>query len=107
MDYFIANIAPVTPSGTHTFLDAIDYFYEKVGQDNTSEQYPRTLVESEIQTAVDYINNDRPNPRSKLGVYSFNKAADPTVTTYSGSTVPATLEDVLYIPASGALIVRD
>lgn len=107
MDYFVAWVTPVTPSWTHTFLDVINYYYEKVGQDSTSEQFPLSLVKSEIQSNIDYVNNDRPNPRSKIWSYSFNKAADQAVTEYSGSSVPATLDWVSYIPAQGAIIVRD
>lgn len=104
MDYFISSDI-VVPTATTTFIDGLQYFYEKVGESVASELYPISLVRKEFAIAVNVINNMRANPREKISSWTFNKPADKTTTGYSAVSILTdnTISD--YIPSAGKVII--
>ena len=87
-DYFWDDGAIPVGDSAKTFIDAIDDVYLKLGQNSTSRQFPLSLTKAYVKEGIKVMNNERANPRKKVGEYSFNKAVDVTVTSYSATEIP-------------------
>lgn len=74
---------PLIASWT-TFSQLRNDVYTQIGQTISSLQYPQNLVDLHIKEGVKTIANLKTN-RKKVSVYSFNKAADWNIASYSAN----------------------
>lgn len=83
VDYWI--VTTTTISWDITYGNIIDDVYLRLSQQRTSRQYPLELVKSYIKEGIRVLNNYRQNNSDKIGSYSFNKAPDFTISSYSAT----------------------
>jgi len=103
VDYWIVTTTSTTWSVT--FGNVIDDVYLRLSQYRTSRQYPLDLVKSYVKEGVRVLNNYRQNNSDKTWSYSFNKAPDFTVSTYS-TTQFLSWAINKFVPNNGKVIVK-
>ena len=105
IDYFRSDVITPVVSWNITFLDVINDVYLRLGQNTTSLQFPLNLIKTYIREWIRVINNVRTNPKYKVGSYSFNKANDLKIVSYSSTelNVGSTLSS--YTPTSWMVLL--
>lgn len=104
IDYWKVSLTPPIIASWITFGELIDDVYDDIGQDRTSSQYPLRMVERRITEGLRVVANMKVNSLRKKSSYSFNKAIDTTLSSYSTSelnvgTIPT------YCPTFGKVII--
>lgn len=104
IDYFKATLIPASVVGDKTFETFVSEIYEDIGQEITSYQYPRTMVERYVREELPLHSNFKVNPQRKVWTYSFNKANDYSAVSYSASSL--LIGTIFpYTPATGKLLL--
>lgn len=103
VDYW--QTSTYTTPGSVTFWNVIDDVYLRLSQERTSRQFPLTLVKTYINEGIRVLNNYKQNPKDKIGSYSFNKAPDFTVSSYSATQL-LSWAITATVPSSGKAIVK-
>lgn len=86
IDYYKASAYKPLISSWTTFSQLRDDIYTQIGQTIASLQYPQKLVDLHIKEGLKTISNLKTN-RKKVSVYSFNKAKDWRITSYSANNL--------------------
>lgn len=102
--YDPTNVPLVDPQFTlNDLLD--DIYLNEIWQSRLSEQFPERLAIRHVQDIIRKANNMKVNSRLKVWEYSFNKAADKRVISYSATEVATDPFVNNYTPSSTWMIM--